>query len=106
MQPGLGSERSTLSDQSPLFCVSRAFIYIQLKWSSDCALASVDVASGASPDYAYSLNPRTAAFTLELRDTGDHGFQLPASQIIPNGEETIDGLIAMIATAEARGFLN
>lgn len=26
-------------------------------------------------------------FTIELRDTGDFGFALPASQIIPVGEE-------------------
>jgi hypothetical protein len=32
--------------------------------------------------------------TIELRDKGSSGFGLPASQIIPSGEEMIDGLVA------------
>ena len=32
--------------------------------------------------------------TVELRDNGRSGFVLPASQIVPSGEETLDGLIA------------
>jgi hypothetical protein len=31
---------------------------------------------------------------LELRDTGEFGFILPADQIIPTGEETLMGLLA------------
>lgn len=62
-----------------------------------------DVASGASPDYAYSLGT-TAAFTLEFRDTGSNGFQLPASQIIPNAREAIQGLIALVGSAQELGY--
>ncbi|KAF9934282.1 hypothetical protein FBU30_002700 [Linnemannia zychae] len=43
-------------------------------------------ASGNSADYAYSINVK-APLAVELRDTGTYGFQLPASQIIPSGQE-------------------
>ncbi|MEW6199966.1 MAG: M14 family zinc carboxypeptidase [Planctomycetota bacterium] len=44
------------------------------------------LASGVSIDWVYDA---TGAFswTIELRDTGEYGFQLPANQIIPTGEE-------------------
>jgi len=32
------------------------------------------------------------AFTTELRDTGNYGFELPANQIIPSGEEYVAGM--------------
>jgi hypothetical protein len=32
--------------------------------------------------------------TIELRDTGDFGFLLPASEILPTAKETVEGLIA------------
>ncbi|GJJ74929.1 hypothetical protein EMPS_07287 [Entomortierella parvispora] len=44
-------------------------------------------ASGNSADYAYSVGVK-APFAVELRDTGNYGFSLPANQIIPSGEET------------------
>ncbi|KAM6201369.1 carboxypeptidase A4 isoform 2-T2 [Rhynchocyon petersi] len=48
-------------------------------------------ASGSSIDWAYD-NGIKYAFTFELRDTGSHGFLLPANQIIPTAEETWLGL--------------
>ena len=35
------------------------------------------------------------SYTVELRDTGTHGFLLPESQIIPNNEENIEGTKAV-----------
>jgi len=32
------------------------------------------------------------AFTTELRDTGNYGFELPAKYIIPSGEEFVAGM--------------
>lgn len=43
-------------------------------------------------------------YTYELRDLGRHGFILPADQIIPTGEETMDSLIAMFKETKARGY--
>lgn len=48
------------------------------------------LASGISVDWAYDRN-RAFAYTLELRDTGQYGFELPPSQIIPNQEEMYEG---------------
>ena len=35
-------------------------------------------------------------YTYELRDTGKNGFVLPAEQIIPCGEETLDSLVTIL----------
>jgi len=49
-------------------------------------------AAGASDDwYRGGLGVRYA-FTTELRDTGNYGFELPANQIIPSGEEYVAGM--------------
>merc|ERR1719192_94503 len=53
--------------------------------------------SGSSQDWIYSKGVKNA-YTIELRDTGRHGFQLPASQIIPTGEENIRGFLALLET--------
>ena len=52
----------------------------------------LDPASGASDDWYKS--PRSEGglgarftYTVELRDTGTHGFILPENQIKPSGEE-------------------
>jgi len=45
-------------------------------------------ASGNAVDYAYQTCGITYSYTIELRDTGTYGFQLPASQITPTGAET------------------
>lgn len=53
-------------------------------------------ASGCSDDYAYGVAKIKYAYTIELPDTGEYGFVLPASQIIPVGHEAVVGLSAMI----------
>ena len=42
-----------------------------------------DPASGTAADWYKSEAKARFAFTIELRDTGYHGFALPANQIIP-----------------------
>lgn len=49
-------------------------------------------ASGTTVDYMYSVLKVKYAATIELRDTGNNGFVLPASQIIPSGKEIVAGL--------------
>ncbi|CAH3112222.1 unnamed protein product [Pocillopora meandrina] len=53
-------------------------------------------ASGGSEDWTYGKLGVTYSFSVELRDTGRHGFLLPANQIIPTGEETFEGLKALV----------
>ncbi|KAF9097805.1 hypothetical protein BGX23_007901 [Mortierella sp. AD031] len=45
-------------------------------------------ASGSSVDYTYAQAGVQASFAVELRDKGSSGFNLPAAQIIPSGQET------------------
>ncbi|KAF1936293.1 hypothetical protein EJ02DRAFT_414262 [Clathrospora elynae] len=48
--------------------------------------------SGDSVDYAYEVAKANYSMTVELRDTGNYGFVLPAAQILPSGEEMWAGL--------------
>ncbi|KAG0202890.1 hypothetical protein BGX28_004735 [Mortierella sp. GBA30] len=57
-------------------------------------------ASGNSADYAQSIGVG-APFAVELRDTGSYGFSLPASQIIPSGEETWAAFSAILDNIQA-----
>jgi len=54
------------------------------------------VASGGSMDWAKGTYDTKLAYTYELRDTGNFGFLLPPTQIIPSGNEFIDGLKVLI----------
>ena len=54
-------------------------------------------ASGSSIDWAYEHSGVQYPFAVELRDTGRFGFMLPANQIVPSGEETMAGLVAMLS---------
>ncbi|CAG0885786.1 unnamed protein product [Cyprideis torosa] len=53
-------------------------------------------ASGSSMDWALDKLDVLYAFTFELRDTGHHGFSLPANQIIPTAEETFAAVKQML----------
>ncbi|MGA1466671.1 MAG: M14 family metallopeptidase [Phycisphaerales bacterium] len=55
-------------------------------------------ASGGSCDWVYA---ETGAYslTVEVRDTGGYGFVMPPSEIVPNAEENLAGIVALAATA-------
>lgn len=57
-------------------------------------------ASGTASDWAYEKAGIKYSYTIELRDTGTNGFLLPRQQIVPTGEETFNGLLAMIQQME------
>ncbi|XP_039952665.1 zinc carboxypeptidase A 1-like [Bactrocera tryoni] len=64
-------------------------------------------ASGASVDWAYANVGVRMSFCLELRPGPNSlitGFRLPADKIIPTGEETLDGLVAMISEVNDLGY--
>ncbi|KAJ8038357.1 Carboxypeptidase A4 [Holothuria leucospilota] len=64
-----------------------------------------DPSSGASEDYGYASTPgATYSYTVELRDTGEYGFLLPADQIIPTGEESYNGVVAMMDWITANDY--
>jgi len=45
------------------------------------------ITSGSSDDWCYTEGAVRLSYTIELRDTGSYGFQLPPAQIIPTGQE-------------------
>ncbi|KAK3610302.1 hypothetical protein CHS0354_029768 [Potamilus streckersoni] len=57
-------------------------------------LAPRHAAAGGSDDYAKGSAGVKYSYTLELRDTGVHGFVLPENQILPACEETWAGVKA------------
>jgi carboxypeptidase A4 len=52
--------------------------------------------SGDSVDYALENAGTKYSMTVELRDTGNYGFVLPANQIKPSGEEMWAGLAYLL----------
>jgi murein tripeptide amidase MpaA len=54
--------------------------------------ATIYPANGVSIDWAYGA-AGCYAYTIELRDTGQFGFQLPANQILPTCEENLPGIL-------------
>lgn len=46
-------------------------------------------AAGGSDDWARAVMNIKYAYTIELRDKGRFGFNLPAAQIISTGQETM-----------------
>lgn len=63
-----------------------------------------DAAAGGSMDWVRVAIGPPITYTYELRDKGRYGFLLPANQIIPTGEETMDSLIGMFQKALDLGY--
>lgn len=58
--------------------------------------STVYPAAGSSADWAYQNTTHVQfSFGVELRDTGNEGFLLDSSQILPSGNETLAAVIAM-----------
>lgn len=53
------------------------------------------MASGSTADWTYGAAEVKYSYGVELRDKGQHGFLLPASEIVPSGEETLAGILAL-----------
>jgi len=57
------------------------------RYTAGCIPCVLYTASGTSLDWALGVAGIPYVYSIELRDTGSHGFLLPPSQIIPNAEE-------------------
>jgi len=55
-------------------------------------------ASGGASDWFLSKGQISYSYTIELRDTGTYGFQLPANQIKPTGAENWAGFLYFAQT--------
>ncbi|KAG0237637.1 Carboxypeptidase A4 [Actinomortierella wolfii] len=53
-------------------------------------------ASGGSLDWTYAEGKVKYSYAVELRDTGRHGFLLPAEEILPSGEETTAAVVYLM----------
>lgn len=52
--------------------------------------------TGSAQDWYYTQAKIPLSYTIELRDTGTYGFQLPASQIKPCGAENLAGFLYFV----------
>jgi hypothetical protein len=60
----------------------------------------LDPASGGSIDWVRGVLDTPYTYVWELRDTGRHGFLLPASQIIDTAEETFNSAAVILQHAK------
>lgn len=65
------------------------------KYKSGGICKTIYKASGNSVDWAAEVGGVKYSYAVELRDSGKYGFLLPADQIIPTGEETLDGVASL-----------
>lgn len=63
-----------------------------------------DIASGGSIDWIKGEKDTGLVYCYELRDLGSNGFTLPANQIIPTGQETLDSIVTMLAEGAKLGY--
>ena len=56
----------------------------------------LDIASGVSTDHYYVNEGVLHSYTIELRDTGLYGFELPPRLIVPTATETWNGIKAFM----------
>lgn len=60
------------------------------------------LAAGNMPDWFYQEYGNVPCYTIELRDTGQFGFELPASQILPTIQENWNGFAQFIRELNSR----
>lgn len=75
-------------------------------YKSGSVYETIYPSAGSSHDYAYSELKIPISYTFELRGPTDSTdmFILPAEQIEPVGEEILDGFVALLNEAKARGY--
>uniref|UniRef100_A0A1A9VMH3 Peptidase M14 domain-containing protein n=1 Tax=Glossina austeni TaxID=7395 RepID=A0A1A9VMH3_GLOAU len=61
--------------------------------------------SGGSKDWAYAVKGIPIAFTIELPDKGEFGFDLPEQMILPASKELVDGFVGMIKAVKQLGYI-
>ena len=59
-----------------------------------------DYVGGSSQDWVKGAARIQYAYTIELRDTGQYGFLLPQSLVVPTANETFHGMIKAITSAK------
>ncbi|XP_055682668.1 zinc carboxypeptidase-like [Lutzomyia longipalpis] len=65
---------------------------------------TIYIASGGSIDWIKGAKGTGLVYCYELRDTGRYGFSLPANQIRPTGQETLDSLVVILREGANMGY--
>ncbi|XP_068143640.1 zinc carboxypeptidase [Drosophila tropicalis] len=63
------------------------------------------VASGGTNDWAYNEQNISISYTIEFRDQGKYGFILPPAYIVPNAEEALIGISALLDKCQELNYL-
>ncbi|EEB11557.1 carboxypeptidase A, putative [Pediculus humanus corporis] len=92
-----GYDRKVPPDYSDLHRVGRAMAQAikgqsGQSYTVGSAAATLYPAAGGSDDWAKGTAKIKYAYTIELRDTGRHGFVLPAQYIVPTAQEAYAAL--------------
>jgi len=66
--------------------------------------ATIYIASGNTVDWTSGTAGVIYSYAIELRDTGEYGFVLPEDQIVPSGQETLAGELALLKYIEAQVY--
>ncbi|EZA56244.1 hypothetical protein DMN91_009519 [Ooceraea biroi] len=104
-----GHTRDHLENYDELFDIgSKSIAALKKRYGTEYVTGNIAetiyIATGSTVDYIKGIHKKPIAYTYELRDQGRYGFLLPADQIIPTGEETMDSLLAMFKEIKARGY--
>lgn len=67
------------------------------RWTTGPSCSTLYATSGSSTDWVGDVGRAEFSLTFELRDTGTNGFVLPASQILPSGQEMWAGWKYLVA---------
>ncbi|XP_028167844.1 zinc carboxypeptidase-like [Ostrinia furnacalis] len=67
---------------------------------------AIYLATGTSIDWVKEALKIPLVYCYELRDRGTYGHLLPADQILPSGEETMDSILEMIHQARRLDYMN
>ncbi|XP_059616591.1 zinc carboxypeptidase-like [Phlebotomus argentipes] len=65
---------------------------------------TIYIASGGSIDWVKGVKGTGLVYCYELRDTGRYGFSLPANQIRPTGQETLDSIVVILREGANKGY--
>ncbi|XP_041450769.1 LOW QUALITY PROTEIN: zinc carboxypeptidase [Drosophila obscura] len=63
------------------------------------------VATGTSVDWVFNELQKKIGYTIEYRDKGRYGFILPPVQILPNCQELMAGMLALIDKTKQLGYI-
>jgi len=96
-----GWSKSNCPDEEALRIIGDGVSYtideVYSKYYKSQKAIDLYITTGTASDWFYQEGI-WAAYTIELRDTGQYGFVLPASQIIPTAEEIWNSMIYFMLT--------